>query len=163
MKAGHLLKPVKLDEWGSKLVIFNTPVGHCEFKLMPFGISSAPKVFQRVIWQIFEGLGGAEVIADDILIWAVEPQGTSRKAEATSAGKREEESPICIFKKFKCHGYIWPQVNHVSRGVLQNKCQLADETTFKTISTPRPRCFKSAVSKSGTGGFWKGALHLLPK
>lgn len=77
MKARHLLKPVKLDEWGSKLAAFNTPAGHCKFKLMPSGISSAPKVFQRAIQQIFEGLGGAGVRADDVLIWAVGPQGPS--------------------------------------------------------------------------------------
>lgn len=75
MKAGHLLRAVKLDERGSKRAIFNIPVGHSRFKLMPFGISSAPKVFQRVIEQIFEGLGGAEAAADDVLIWTVEPQG----------------------------------------------------------------------------------------
>lgn len=49
MEAGRLLKPVKSDEWGSKLVVFNTPVEHCKFELTPVGISSAPKVFQRVI------------------------------------------------------------------------------------------------------------------
>lgn len=35
---------------------------------MQFGISSAPKVFQRIIAQTFEGLQDVEAIMDEILI-----------------------------------------------------------------------------------------------
>lgn len=46
-----------------------------------------------------------------------------------------QTSPVCVFKKSKCHRYHWPQVNHVSSGVLQNKPKASDEATFKTIPT----------------------------
>ena len=36
---------------------------------MPFGISVAPKEFQRSVDENLEGLEGVKVIADDILIW----------------------------------------------------------------------------------------------
>ena len=36
---------------------------------MPFGISSAPEVFQCRVHQVIEGLDGAEVIADDFLVY----------------------------------------------------------------------------------------------
>jgi len=35
---------------------------------MPFGISSAPEIWQQRMNQIVEGLAGVEVIADDFLI-----------------------------------------------------------------------------------------------
>ena len=35
---------------------------------MPFGISSAPEVWQRKMHETIEGLEGTEVIADDFLI-----------------------------------------------------------------------------------------------
>ncbi len=35
---------------------------------MPFGIDSAPEVFQRKMHELIEGLTGIEVIADDFLI-----------------------------------------------------------------------------------------------
>ena len=35
---------------------------------MPFGINSAPEVWQRMVNEIIEGLSGVEVIADDFLI-----------------------------------------------------------------------------------------------
>ena len=35
---------------------------------MPFGISSAPEVFQRGMHELIEGLHGVEVIADDLVV-----------------------------------------------------------------------------------------------
>ena len=35
---------------------------------MPFGISSAPEVFQRKIHKFAEGLAGIEVVTDDFLV-----------------------------------------------------------------------------------------------
>ena len=34
---------------------------------MPFGISSAPEVFQRKMHELIEGLQGVEVVADDFV------------------------------------------------------------------------------------------------
>ena len=38
------------------------------WKRLPFGICSAPEVFQRRMTEMVEGLKGVEVIADDFLI-----------------------------------------------------------------------------------------------
>ena len=35
---------------------------------MPLGIRSAPEVFQRRMYQLFEGLHGVEVVADDFVV-----------------------------------------------------------------------------------------------
>lgn len=35
---------------------------------MPFGISSAPEVFQRRMHELIEGLSGVEVVADDFVV-----------------------------------------------------------------------------------------------
>ena len=35
---------------------------------MPFGISSAPEVFQMRMHELIEGLQGIEVVADDFLV-----------------------------------------------------------------------------------------------
>ena len=59
---------VELDEETSRLTTFNTPFGRYRWKRMPFGISSAPGVWQRKMHETIEGLDGVEVIADDFLI-----------------------------------------------------------------------------------------------
>ena len=57
---------VELDEDSSLLTTFNTPFGRYRWKRMPFGIKSAPEVWQRKMREHIEGLKGVEVIADDI-------------------------------------------------------------------------------------------------
>ena len=59
---------VKLDEQSSYLTTFNTPFGGYRWLRMPFGISSAPEVWQQRMNQFIEGLVGVEVLADDVLI-----------------------------------------------------------------------------------------------
>ena len=59
---------VMLDEPSSYLTTFNTPFGRYRWKRLPFGICSAPEIFQRKIHQLIEGLSGVEVVADDLVI-----------------------------------------------------------------------------------------------
>ena len=60
---------IRLDEASSKLRTFNTPFGRYRFTRLPFGIKSAPEVFQRVIARMLETLSGVDSIMDDIIVW----------------------------------------------------------------------------------------------
>ena len=59
---------VKLDEESSYLTTFHTPFGRYHWCRMPFGVSSAPEVFQRRMHQLIEGISGTEVVADDFIV-----------------------------------------------------------------------------------------------
>ncbi|XP_046858591.1 uncharacterized protein K02A2.6-like [Xenia sp. Carnegie-2017] len=65
---------IPLDEDSSYLTTFNTPFGRYKFNRLPFGISSAPEVFQKAMHQLFDRIDGCEIIMDDILVW-----GTTEK------------------------------------------------------------------------------------
>ncbi len=70
---------IPLDEASSRLTTFNTPFGRYKFNRLPFGISSAPEVFQRVMHQMFDRIDGCEIIIDDILVWgAIEEEHDER-------------------------------------------------------------------------------------
>ena len=58
-----------MDEASSLLCTFDTPHGRYKFKRLPFGIKSAPAVFQKHMKQLQEGLEGVEIIMDDMLVW----------------------------------------------------------------------------------------------
>ena len=60
---------VELDDESSSLTTFNTPFGRYRWKRMPFGINSAPEIWQRKMREHVEGLKGVEVIADDFVIF----------------------------------------------------------------------------------------------
>ena len=51
------------------LTTFLTPFGRYCFNKLPFGISSAPELFQRRMNQILEGLEGVLCLMDDVLIF----------------------------------------------------------------------------------------------
>ena len=58
-----------LDEESSKLTTFNTSFGRYRFLRAPFGMKSIPEMYQRIMSEMLEDIIGAEVIADDILVW----------------------------------------------------------------------------------------------
>lgn len=51
-----------------KLCTFGTPFGRYRFLRMPFGISSAPEVMQKINSQIFGEIEGVEVYYDDVIV-----------------------------------------------------------------------------------------------
>lgn len=60
---------IPLDEKSSEYCTFNSPFGRYCFTRMPYGICSAPEIFQNRIKNIFEGINGIDIYIDDILIW----------------------------------------------------------------------------------------------
>jgi transposase InsO family protein len=65
-KSGFL--QIKLDKKSSYLTTFNTPIGRYRWLRLPFGIKSAPEIYQRIMDNLIQGIPGAFVIIDDILV-----------------------------------------------------------------------------------------------
>ncbi|XP_033760786.1 uncharacterized protein K02A2.6-like [Pecten maximus] len=65
-KSGFL--QIKLDEDSSYLTTFNTPIGRYRWLRLPFGIKSAPEIYQKIMDNMIEGIDGSFAIIDDILI-----------------------------------------------------------------------------------------------
>lgn len=61
---------LNLNEESSDLCTFITPFGRYRFKRLPFGISSAPEEFSRIINQMFENVEGVIPYIDDICVYA---------------------------------------------------------------------------------------------
>jgi len=66
--AGYL--QIGLEYESSLLTTFNTPLGRYRWLKLPFGIKSAPELFQRMMDEMLEGIDQARAIMDDILIAA---------------------------------------------------------------------------------------------
>ena len=69
LDANHGFCQVKLAKDSSKLATFNTPFGRYSYTRLPFGIASAPEVFQNVMSHLFQDIEGVEVIVDDLVVW----------------------------------------------------------------------------------------------
>ena len=59
---------IKLDKKSSYLTTMNTPIGRFRWLRLPYGIRSAPEIYQRIMDQMLAGIDGAYAIIDDILI-----------------------------------------------------------------------------------------------
>ena len=59
---------MRLDEQSSKLVTIDTHKGLYQYTHMPFGIASAPAVFQRAMDTVIQGLPSVIRYLDDILV-----------------------------------------------------------------------------------------------
>ncbi|KAJ8332185.1 hypothetical protein SKAU_G00428350 [Synaphobranchus kaupii] len=71
--AYHLVRIREGDEWKTA---FNTPLGHYEYLVVPFGLTNAPAVFQGMVNDVLRDLLGKTVFVyiDDILIFSKSPQ-----------------------------------------------------------------------------------------
>ena len=64
----HAYLQVMLDEENRNLVTVNTYKGLFWFNRLPFGVASAPAMFQRIMEGILKGIPGVCIYLDDILI-----------------------------------------------------------------------------------------------
>ncbi|XP_060774394.1 uncharacterized protein K02A2.6-like [Neoarius graeffei] len=58
-----------LHEDSAKLTTFITPFGRYYFRRLPFGITSAPEIFQREMSELLKDQDGIAVFMDDILVY----------------------------------------------------------------------------------------------
>ena len=59
---------LELDEEAKKLAVINTPFGLFQYQRLPFGVSSAPAIFQSFLEQALTGIPGCVNYLDDIII-----------------------------------------------------------------------------------------------
>lgn len=60
---------IPLDPNSQKFTTLITPMGSFCFKRLPFGITSAPEIFQRLMSTLLQGLEGTVVVMDNILVF----------------------------------------------------------------------------------------------
>ncbi|WP_353802539.1 reverse transcriptase family protein, partial [Shigella sonnei] len=67
--AYHLVHIREGDEWKTA---FNTPLGHFEYRVLPFGLANAPAVFQALVNDVLRDMLNIFVFVylDDILIFS---------------------------------------------------------------------------------------------
>ena len=96
----HAYQQLPLTEESKKLVVINTHKGLFRYTRLPFGISSAPAIFQRVMETILQGIPKVVVYLDDILV----------------AGDSEEEHLGLL-------GEVLDRLEKAGLRARQNKCQ----------------------------------------
>ena len=89
-----------LDEESRKLAVINTHKGLLRYTRLPFGILSAPGIFQRIMESLLQGIPGVIVYLDDILVSAPSEEEHLRRLEEVFV--RLEKSGLRA-RRSKCH------------------------------------------------------------
>ena len=83
---------MQLDEESTKYVTINTHQGLYRYKRLPFGIASAPAMFQKLMVSVLQGITGVICYIDDIL---VSSQDELKHLEILSE----------VFQRLETHGF----------------------------------------------------------
>ena len=100
LDANHGFWQVKLAKDSSKLATFNTPFGRYSYTRLPFGIASAPEVFQNVMSHLFQDIEGVEVIVDDLVVWGEDVEQHDARLRQVLDRCRERNLKL---NREKCH------------------------------------------------------------
>ena len=88
-----------LDKESRKYVIINTHRGLFRYNRLPFGVSSAPGIFQRTMENLLQGIPGVVVYIDDVLVTGKSEEEHLAALEETL--RRLKEAGLRL-KKSKC-------------------------------------------------------------
>ena len=105
----HAYQQVTLDKESKQYVIINTHKGLYRLNRLPFGVASAPSMFQRIMEGVLRGIPGICVYIDDILVSGRTDQEHLQNLEAVL--KRLEEAGARL-KREKCF-FMLPSVEYL--------------------------------------------------
>lgn len=70
----HAYHQIPLEEETKKYVTINTLKGLFTYKVLPFGVSSSPAIFQRTMEGLLQGIPCVAIFLDDILLTGADNQ-----------------------------------------------------------------------------------------
>ena len=95
----HAYLQIELDEESKKFTTINTHKGLFQYNRLPFGIASAPSIFQRAMDSLVQGLSHVSAYLDDILVSGVDEEDHLNNLDKVL---QRLESAGLTLKKSKC-------------------------------------------------------------
>lgn len=130
----HAYLQLQLDDKARDYLVINTHKGLYEYTRMPFGITSAPAIFQRTMDKILQGLKHVVVYIDDILITGETKEDHLRTLDEVLA--RLEKAGVRL-KKEKCV-FLAPEVVYLGHRINREGLHPTDDKVQAITDMPRP-------------------------
>lgn len=145
---------VNVNEESQKYTSFVTPQGQFEFCKMPFGLCTAPSVFQRFVNDVFQDIiqeGTALAYLDDLII----PAKTEEEAlfKLYKVLQRAEEYGL-QFNWAKCH-FLKREINYLGYIVKEGEIEPSKEKVAAVEHFRIPTNIKSLQSYLGLTGYFR--------
>ncbi len=105
---------IPLTEESKELVVINTRKGLFRYTRLPYGVSSAPGIFQRFIESVLQGIPKVTVYIDDILVTgSTEDEHLKNLSEVLN---RLEQAGLKVNNN-KCN-FLAPSVTYLGHRIL---------------------------------------------
>lgn len=145
---------VRVDEESQKFTGFVTPQGHFEFQRVPFGLCTAPAIFQRFINFVFKELianGDMMVYMDDVIIPSITVAENLVKLKKVLEVAR---SYNLQFKWEKCQ-FLFKQVEYLGYVIADGKIRPSQAQIQAVSKFPEPINVRSVQSFLGLTGYFR--------
>lgn len=126
---------IELEEESKKFVTINTPKGLFQYNRLPFGISSAPAIFQRCMETLLQGCKGISVYLDDILI-----SGATEEEHLQNLDKVLAILGAAGIKlnRDKC-AFLLPKIEYLGHVIDEQGLHPTEEKVKAIKEAPRPK------------------------
>ena len=148
--AYHLVRIREGDEWKTA---FNTPSGHYEYLVMPFGLSNAPAVFQTLVNDVLRDMLNQFVFVylDDILIFS--PDEETHVEHVRRVLKRLLSNHL-FAKAEKCEFHV-SSVTFLGFIVSEDNIQMDPTKVSAVTGWPTPSTRKQLQQFLGFANFYR--------
>ena len=130
----HAYQQIELEPASRRYVTVSTHRGLYQYRRLPFGVSSAPAVFQQLMEQALQGIQGVVCYLDDLLISGMSPQEHWNKVEEVL--HRLDEWGFKL-RKDKCH-FLQSAVEYLGYRIDAAGLHASTAKIDAILNAPRP-------------------------
>ncbi|KAI2650240.1 Transposon Tf2-6 polyprotein [Labeo rohita] len=148
--AYHLVRIREGNEWKTA---FNTPTGHFEYRVMPFGLVNAPAVFQAFINDVLRDTLNKFVFVylDDILIFSSSYQEHVQHVRQVLQRLLQNR----LFIKLEKSEFHVPRVSFLGFIVSKGSLQMDPSKVRAVLDWPQPNSVKQVQRFLGFANFYR--------
>ena len=131
----HAYLQVPLEPGSRPYITVNTQKGLYQYTRLPFGVSSAPSIFQRIMEQLLQGIPRVSVYIDDMLITGTTEEDHLCTVEEVLS--RIEHTGLKL-KRSKCF-FMLPSVEFLGHVVSADGLHPTKEKVRAIVEAPAPQ------------------------